>query len=441
MHRMSSSKDTSPFSADELFMRGQRMKLMHRPQEAILYFKEFQKKRPKVATAYFEIAKQYDRMHKSDSVLIYAKKAMELAPENKWILEFYAKTLASRGAFKKAADIFKALHATHAHSTNFLSQRIMMLIYAKDYQTALSLIKKVEPEVQDNRKLQIQKQWLYVKLNQLDSAKSEVKKLIYRNPENSAFYALLAKIYTKDNKLSAAIEVYKNLLVKQPENLYAKRALGVLYKKNGQHDAFRKSMEEVFRSPGLNFEDKRDFVRPFLKYVEVDSTERADGIWLSQLLTKVYSQKSESYLMLGNMYYQCKYSDSALLNYKKALKLDSTNDKIWNRMLRLMVEMQRKDSLSTYSLNALSRFPENAEIGLMRGISLYLSGAYKQAVTRLSKTLKLKVEKRQTKGLIYKYIASCFKEMHEDEKADKYLKMANDLLQTKNIAPSIPTKI
>src|SRR5699024_10454553 len=156
---------------------------------------------------------------------------------------------------------------------------------------------------------------------------------------------------------------------------------------------------------------------------------------------KVYSQHSESYLILGNMYYQCKYPDSALLNYKKGLALDSANVKIWNRMLWLMFKLKQKYSLSNYSSKALSRFPENVEIGLMRGVSLYFSGAYKQAVSRLSQTLKLKVEKRQTKGLLYKYIASCYKAMHKDGKADKYLKMANDLLQTKNIAPSIPTKI
>src|SRR5699024_1391254 len=103
-----------------------------------------------------------------------------------------------------------------------------------------------------------------------------VKQLISAHPENKQYSILITNIYSKMDKPQKAIQVYRHLLEKHSGNVYDQLALSVLYKKTHQKELFRQTIKQVFENHELEMEDKIDFVRPFLKYVEVDSTEKSD---------------------------------------------------------------------------------------------------------------------------------------------------------------------
>ncbi len=420
-------KERKSLSADELFMEGQQMKLQHHPQKAIHYFKEFEKKKPKVATTYFEIARQYNMLKKEDSVFKYAQKAALLDTANKWIQQFYAQTLANQREFGKAAKIFHKLSRDNFTSNHFLIQEMMMWSYDEKYEKALLLVDSLEDLVGTNEQIILQKQWLYFKMNKLDSVEKEVEKLVALQPSNGKYYALLAQVYSKIDKPHKAIKVYQYLLRNQPDNVYAKLALSVLYKKTKQTVKFRKYIKEVFLSPEVDIEEKIDFVHPFLKYVEVDTSEKKDAIWLSQLLTKAYPENAATYILSGQMYYKCKKKDSALMKFKKALSIDSSDYEVWRGMMLIYLEKEKMSTLLKVNRRALRIFPQNAEVIMIRGMAYYRLKNYKKAASFLQQALDLDVKNGSTKRMLYRSLAAVYFRLHKINKAKKYKKMADEI--------------
>lgn len=415
------------FSADELFMQGQRLKLQHRSEEAIAAFKGFQKMKPENATAYFEIARLYNNLRQPDSVLFYAEKAARLDSSNKWMQQFYARTLANRKHYAEAAVIFKTLSAKYPYSDDFVFQQALMLFYAKKYRQALPLFNQLEKKKGISEEIIFQKQRIYVRLDQIDSAAGEIRKLISQNPDDGRYYALLAKMYARNNEPVQAVGVYKKLLERQPGNPQAQLALGILYKQMKHTDKFKQFITTAFHNPDFGIEEKLRFIFPFLKYVEVDTSEKEDAIWLCRLLTQIHGQDARAYALFGDMFFKCKQKDSALFQYKKALYYEQTRYEIWNQIMLIYAEEGRVDSLMAYSREAVRHFPDNPKARYFKGMAYLFEGKNENALTELQQALKIGVKNTTLKGHIYEYMAGIYLQMNNRKEAARYKKMAESL--------------
>ncbi len=414
-------------SAEEYFMLGQRMKLQHRPKEAIGYFKAFQKLKPRNATVYFEIARQYNNLRQQDSVLVYAEKAAALDSANKWIQQFYARTLAERKQFEAAAEIFHRLSERYPYSADFVFQEALMLFYSERYEEALPLFDSLEKQKGTNEELVFQKQRIYVKMHQIDSAAGEIQKLITQDPGNDRYYALLAKMYAKNNEPQQAVNVYKDLLKKQPENPQAQLALGILYKQMDSTGKFKKYTKIAFVNPAFPLEKKIEFIYPFLKYVEVDSTEQADAIWLCRLLTEIHKQDPRAYALFGDMLFKCKQPDSALFQYKKALQYKKARYEVWNQIMLIYAQKGNIDSLMAYSKKAVHHFPNNAKARYFNGIAYFFKGKNENAASELQQALQIGIKNTKLKGYIYKSLTNIYLQLNNRREATKYKRLAENL--------------
>lgn len=412
------------FSADELFMKGQRMKLQHHSEKAIAYFKAFQKLKPQNATVYFEIARQYNNLRKPDSVLVYAEKAARLSPSNKWVQQFYARTLANDKQYTMAAEVFRRLAEAHLYSDDFVFQEALMLFHAKKYKEALPLFESLEKEKGVDEAIVFQKQRIYIRLHQIDSAAEEIQKLIDKSPDEGRYYALLAKMYARNNKPVQAVNVYKSLLQGQPHNAQAQLALGILYKQMDSIGKFKKYINKAFHNPAFSIEKKIRFIYPFLQYVEVDSTERPDAIWLCRLLTHIHHQDARAYALFGDMYFRCKETDSALSQYKKAIHHKHAHYEIWNQIMLIYAQKGKVDSLMTYSKKAVHCFPDNARARYFNGLAFYFKGRNKSAASELQYALKIGIKNTKLKQSVYQSLTNIYMRLDDREKATKYRKLA-----------------
>lgn len=189
-----------------------------------------------------------------------------------------------------------------------------------DYHKALALFNELEKEQGINEELTFQKQRIYLKLNEIDSASFEIKKLIGRYPENLRYYALLAKLYSDHERLEDAIQTYQSFLEKYPGHPKASIALAVLYKRNGNDSAFQETISKVFTNPHFDIEHKITFVTPFLKYVEIDPSERNEALRLCRYIVQTHPRDARAYALSGNMFLQCRLPDSAISAFKQAIR-------------------------------------------------------------------------------------------------------------------------
>lgn len=209
-----SSQNLNSIQTDSLFIAGMKQKLEGNSQKAIQAFQKFLLLRPDNATANFEIAQQYLSQKKPDSALSYAQKAASLDTSNRWFLQTYADILANEKQYASAANIFHHLSSLYPHQEVFPYHEAVMRSSAEEYTKALALFNHLEGKQGVNEELAYQKQRIYLKLNEVDSAVFEIQKLISHYPDNPRYYALLAQVYAEHDRLDEAINVYKTLLKK-----------------------------------------------------------------------------------------------------------------------------------------------------------------------------------------------------------------------------------
>ena len=414
-------------SADSLFMLGQQMKLRQEPAKAIAYFKIVQQRRPQNATVYYEMARQYNVLHQADSVLYYARIATQLDSTNKWFRQFYARTLGHQKQFDQAATLFQGLAEDYPYQPDFVFQEALMLYYAERYREALPLLDSLEQSEGVSEALVYQKQLIYVRLKQIDSAALEIQKLIDQSPDNDRYYALLAKVYADNAQPQSAVDVYQNLLHKQPDNPQAQLALGILYKQMHKRKQFEQYTQQAFSNPAFSLEKKIRFIYPFLQYVEIDSTERTDALWLCHLLIRLHGREARAHALYGDMYFRCEEPDSALQEYKTALQLDRSRYEVWNQIMLIYTRKGAVDSLMMYSGQAAQRFPDNAKARYFNGIALYLKGENQPAAKELEQALQIGIDNLALKQHVYQSLSSIYLKLNQFRTAARYHKLAESL--------------
>lgn len=389
------------FLADSLFIEAEKQKLWGNPSSAIRLFNKFLELKPGNATAHYELALLNGQLGNTIQTMENASEAFQADSSNKWFGIAYAHALALNEKYDSSAHIFHQLSLHYQPQTIFLYNEALMLSKANQYHAALDIINHIEKEEGSNSRLLYQKQDLLQKTGQPDSAAKVIQQMIEMNPDNIRFQTLLTKLYADNNQTGEGISFYKSLLSRDPTNPDVMLALAILYKKEGNDSVYRDFVSRVFKDPGFDIDDKIAFASPYLKYVEIDSTEKAEALALCRLLVQTHPENAKAYKFYGDMFFQCKMPDSALNEYRKTLSIDHSDYEVWNQMMLLYAGEGRNDSLLNISRLAVQQFPNQAGAWYFSGMAEFFSGQYENSTRSLRHSLRLGIRDKDLQSRIY----------------------------------------
>lgn len=398
----------SPALTDSLFLEAERQKIQGNLSQAEQLWQRVLKVSPRNAAAFYELALLNGRKKDAEGTLRYARQAAGLDTINIWYQVAFANALAMNNRYDSAAMQFHRLALRHPREDDYRYNEAVMLSSAEKYREALLLFNQLEEKNGINEEFVYQKQRIYLKTGMPDSAASEIQKLIDLYPDNSRYYGLLAQVYADDHQPEKAIGVYKTLLQKYPDNPQAMVALGVYYKNQGDDSAYRHYMSQAFSNPRFELEDKLAFLYPYLKYVEVDSTKKAEALFLCRLVTGAHPEEPAAHTIYGEMFYQCREADSAEKQFRKAIALDSSFYEPWNQLLLLYATEGRQDALRTTGAQATRRFPEEGGAWYFYGMACFFQGRNDSAVHMLRRALAIGVQDKALKSRIYSVLGEAY---------------------------------
>ncbi|MGH2643495.1 MAG: hypothetical protein ACRDE2_06070, partial [Chitinophagaceae bacterium] len=398
----------SSLFADSLFVEAEKQKLWGNPSTAIQLFKEFLKLKPGDATAHYELALLNGQLGNDAQTLDNARHAFRTDSSNKWFGIVYANALSTNQKYDSAAQAFHFLSIHYQPQTIYLYNEALMLSKADKFQPALNIINQIEKREGTNANLLYQKQYLLQKLGEPDSAASVIQQLIAIDPENVRFQTLATKLYTDNNQTGKGISYFKSLLSKDSANPDIMLALAVLYKKEGNDPAFNYLVSKAFKDPYFNIEDKIGFASPYLKYVEIDSSEKEEALSLCRLIVQAHPDDAKAYKFYGDMFFQCKMPDSALKEYQKAIFLDSSDYEVWNQVMLLYAGEGRNDSLMSISKAATQQFPSQAGAWYFLGMAEFFSGKYENSIQSLKQSLQIGIQDKNLQSRVYATMGNAY---------------------------------
>lgn len=380
--------------ADSLFFAAQRSKMLGDYKTAITQYSDYLRLNRQNAAVYYELSRLFMEARNPQYALGFARRAAGMDSTNKWYQLSLAEAFSVNDMFDSAAIVYDRLMRITPQDDDLLFNKGLSLAKANQFSEALRIFDSLEMRVGLNDEIVFQKQRIYLRLRMPDNAAAEVRRLIAQQPEELRYWGLLAEIFEAVERTADARAVYDTILSIDPQHPRALIAVANLEKKNGNEARYRAFLLKAFHNPDFNIDEKVSFVYPYLQMLETDTTKRDEGIMLANLIVESHPDDAKAYALRADMYSQADVPDSALINYKFALDLDSTRFSVWYQLMYLYSRTEQPDSLLHVSNHVMQQFPREFMGYYFNGLANYFKQRYDAAVNALSGALEIGGEKR-----------------------------------------------
>ncbi|MBW8686534.1 tetratricopeptide repeat protein [Chitinophaga rhizophila] len=370
--------------ADSLFFSAQRSKLLGDYRTAITQFSDYLRLKRNNPTAYYELARLFIEVRNPQYALGFARRAAAMDTTNKWFQITLADAFGVNAQFDSAAAVYSHLSARYPASEEYLYNKGMFLAKADKPDEALVVFDTLESRAGLVEELAFQKQRLYLKLNRVEDAAAEVQKLINQNPEDVRYYLILGDIYNSNDRMEEATAIYNEVLERDSVNPRALIALSGYAKKEGRYDAYWNYLIRAFSNPDYNIDEKVAYVYPYLQMQKLDTSKLMEGLQLARLVIEAHPEEAKAYALQADMYSQAGMLDSALMDYNKAVTLDSTRFTVWYQLMWIYSKKEEPDNLLKVSEVVAERFPKEFMGHYFRGVANFLLQNYPASIEALN---------------------------------------------------------
>lgn len=376
-------KDT----ADNVFMDAVKAKILGNKKEAFQKYALYAAVNPGNATAHYELSRLWVERNNMPRALGEIRIALQHDSLNKWMLKQYADLLSYDEQYVAAATIYGKIASRERAPEEFLSWEAMLYQKAGRYKDALVVLDKLAQFTgADDEMVILQRQQLYLSMNNVEAAAGEVKKLMAYYPREFRYALLLAEVYDNNNMDSKAAEAYKKAEVLFPAEAQVQFALVQYYLKNKDYEKVRYYMERAILNHNFNIEDRIGLLQ--LQYRSADSISRDMAFELSHKLAEQEPLQVEAVSLYGDLLIAEAKPAEALDQYKKVVRIDSTKFAYWQQVLYYCSVQGQNDTLVAYSERALRLFPKEPMVYYLGGIGYMQLKKNGKAIDFLSKAVR-----------------------------------------------------
>ncbi len=353
----------------ELFIDGNREKLLGNWEKAAVKFKEVLEKDAKNDAAAYELARVYEAMKDTDKALATARNAVEWNPANAWYKYYLAELYQKMDKDGEAAELYAQLVKADPHNEGYYFKWAYHLVRASRPAEAIKVYDQLEKMIGINEETTRHKQTLYLGMGDYKKAGKAVQELIERFPKNVEYRHLLATFYDQTGEKDKATTTYQEILKLNPDDARAKIALADDSK--GIDDLkFLNSLRPVFENPNTDIDTKIKEIIPYVaRLAETNDKSLGNSLLaLTSLLATVHPNVAKSHSVLGDVYYHSGQPDRALEEYKRCIELDKNVWAVWEQVLYIYFDKKDYQNLVKTTEDALDLFPSQASAYYFNGL-------------------------------------------------------------------------
>ena len=389
------------------------------PDKAEELYRQCIDKFPEDATANFELARLLaDKKQYSDAGN-YAQKAVILNPDNLWYQLFLAEVSQLNGKLKETIAIYEKISEKNPENLDYLYQLAALYLAIEKYSDAINVYNKIEIKIGITEEISVQKEKIYLQLNNNSKAREELEALIKAYPDESKYLSVLAEFYMANKMPDKALELYQKIALIDPKNPYIHMSMADYYRKTGDNAKAFEELKLGFANPDLNIDAKINILLSFYTLNQMYNELKVQAFTLAKILVATHPDEAKSHSVYADLLLQDKKTAEARDEFLVVVKLDSSRYVIWEEVLQLDLQLSKFDHLSITGKTVMELFPEQPIPYILAGIADYQLKEYEKALKVLNTGAKLVINNDELLSQFYMYLGDNYHALKKTEESDK----------------------
>lgn len=429
--------DSASIIQTSAFIDGLREKNLGNSLEAMKKFKEVLELNPKNDAVLFELSKLEASLSNMSGAAEKAEAAYELDKSNKFYLEHYVELLTQTKKIDKAIDVLRDLVKSKKADQVQRLQYAYLLGMSSNPKKAIAIFEEMESNGDYSEAIAYEKIKLYLSMNDMKGAETELKKMVRNNPSDSRHLSSLAEFYLKTGNIDEAERAFNDLLRIEPGNISALIYKAQYYQMKKDDANYKKSIVSLIQNKDLNLDTKITLItEKFAQGGKVDSASKLFLIQMSQSISSQYPDDYRSHHLLGDMYYIGGRYEEARKSYLKTLALDNKEYNVWQNLFYTQNILKLYQEMADSTEAALEYFPASAIVYFYNGLANFQLEKYEKTEKSYRRALRFIADNRALEAQIHGSLAEMYhkqkryKEM--DESFEEALKIEPDNAYTLN---------
>jgi len=363
--------DEQKFDFTYTFFEANKYQLKGKFDLAIGLYNECLKIDNQSSAVYYNLAKIYLQISDFNVAEINALKAIKYNGNNKEYLALGGTILQKNTKFSEATAIFEKLIELDSQKLGYYLSLADVYLQAKDFKSALKIYNSVDNIFGVSEMISLQKNKIYIALNEYDDARNELLKLAKSNPSVVDYQRMIADFDVQFKQYDRAIIQYNSILEQYTNDGYSHIGLAECYKLKGN---FEKALNEIKQSFNANDIPSDVKINLFLNIWKSAANDQNLSQYLFDL-TKILVAKYPDNADVNTIYADFLLRSNELLKAKDVLRniLKKRKDKymLWEQLI--LIENQFSDWSSMYkeTNEALQYFPNQGFLYFFNGFSAF----------------------------------------------------------------------
>lgn len=410
-----------------LFYDANKQKNLGNFSKASLLFEQCIEANPNNSAAMFELARIYNMQNHISLSILLTEKAADIEKENYWYKLFLAELYKKNSQYSMSSEIFESLVADYPENVEYKSDLALSYIIDSKYKKAINVFDLIEKQTGISEKISIQKKDLYLKINKINKAVDEIKKLISAFPEKSRYHSMLAELYFSNDMPEKAIKEYYEVLRIDPQNPYIHISISDYYRKNGDNEKAYNELKLGFANPDLEIDAKINILLAYFSVNEIYTTKKEKAFSLAKILLETHPDSPKSYSICADFLSKDGKNKEALSMFQKVVALDSSKYFIWEQMLVIESRLGEYELMAKDAETVIELFPMQSFPYLIGGMADNYNKNYNAAIKKLNQGIKLVVDNKEMLIQFYSSLGDAYNEEKEyhlsDDAYNKVLKL------------------
>lgn len=344
------------------------------------------------ATEYYHQSLSYDRRNEAahyrlaqlciygqdnQCAMQHVEEALAIDPANKYfhilmaeIQEISAKPFDAIRARRRVLEI-----APSEHTQRYEIARLY--IRAGNEKKALRVYDEIEERTGYTEELGRKRQALLFQIKAYSAARREAERLSTAFPQDIHFRLLYVDVLLATGDLQAAA-VYLADLWQAYNKPVIGLALADVYLQNEQWEAAEPLLGTLFGDKTIGLAEKTRLLLPYFERL-VAEQPRLVARSLSVLLA-VYSEEEQPYILMGDFHLRSGRMEESLSYYLQAIQRGSADLTLWRNVITFQINLSQHEEALIHLDRAISLYPEQFSLYVMRGDLLSMQGQHKAAL-------------------------------------------------------------
>ena len=237
--------------------------------------------------AWFYLSQYYAGLKDKDKSLAYARRAVELEPDNATYLETLAQAYINQRDYKSATETLERLYDKNRDRDDVLGMLVQLYEQLQDYDSAIRTLSRLEMMEGKSERLSFAKSQLYTEMGDKQAAISEMKQLADQYPNDYNFRCMYANTLYRNGQQQKAVALYDEILREEPDNRMAQLAMLAYYHEQKDTLRQRQMTDRILLNKQTTLQDRITLMRQVIGESE---QEGGDSTRVLQLFHRIINQ-------------------------------------------------------------------------------------------------------------------------------------------------------